>query len=421
MAMADSKLLIIKKGPLRAFFYALFFLVFAETMQAQPAYVFSDQGEEKLAKGDVAGALKDFDAAIKADSKHALSYARRGRAHALNGRKDLAQADWTKAIQLKGDLAEAYLYRSDFYLKNNDKVKALADLNKLIDLDPSNKSAYENRGYALKETGDATKALDDFSKAISMGVSNEKILLSRAELLLKKETGKAMQDLNAVLKLNPKNVKALELRAQAYFNTRKFDEALKDLEAWHAVEGNKEALCAMRVQIYALVGQADKSLPDLNYLIDQLKSKDKNYLALRADANVAKGDAAAALKDINKLILMEKESPEWLIKRAEIYLQQGKSKEPMAINDLKKAIAIDANNIHAYERLSALYVNANKWDEGMEACDKAIALKETPDLFYLRSKCHFKKGNTKSSCKDLEKARQLGHPEAAKDMATICR
>jgi tetratricopeptide (TPR) repeat protein len=421
MAMADNKTLNLKKGPYRTFFYVLLLLFISSNIYAQPAYVFSDQGEEKMSKGDVAGALKDFDAAIKADSKHALSYARRGRAHALNGRKDLAQADWTKAIQLKADLPEAYLFRSEFYLKNNDKVKALADLNKLIDLDPNNKTAYENRGYALKETGDAAKALDDFNKAIGMGVTNEKILLSRAEVLLKKETAKAIQDLNQVLKLNPKNAKALEFRVQAYFNTRKFDEALKDLEAWHALEGNKEALCAIRVQIYSLVGQADKSLPDLNYLIDQLKSKDKNYLAMRADANVAKGDAAAALKDINKLILLEKESPEWLIKRAEIYLTQGKSKEPMAINDLKKAITIDANNIHAYERLSALYVNANKWDEAMEACDKAIALKETPDLFYLRSKCHFKKGNTKSSCKDLEKARQLGHPEAAKDMATICR
>lgn len=419
--MEDKLHLKWKKGPIRAFFYVLFFLFTAVKGLAQPAYVFSDQGEEKMSKGDVAGALKDFDAAIKADSKHAISYARRGKAHALNGRKDLAQADWTKAIQLKGDLPEAYLYRSDFYLKNNEKVKALADLNKLIDLVPDNKTAYENRAYVLKETGDAVKALEDLNKAMSMGVNNEKILLTRAELLMKKESAKALQDLNQVIKMNPKNAKAFELRANAYFNSRKFDEALKDLESWHALEGNKEPLCAMRVQIYSMVGQADKSLPDLNYLIDQLKSKDKNYLALRADAYIAKGDGASALKDVNKLILMEKESPEWLIKRAEIYLKQGKSKEPMAINDLKKAITIDANNINAYERLAALYVNANKWDDGLEACDKAIGLKETPDLFYLRSKCHFKKGNTKSSCKDLEKARQLGHPEAAKDMAAICR
>lgn len=421
MAMEDSLNIKLKKVPFGAFFYALFFLFLSADVFAQPAYVFSDQGEEKLSKGDVAGAIKDFDAAIKADSKHAISYARRGRAHAMNGRKDLAQTDWTKASQLKGDLPEVYLYRSEFYLKNNEKVKALTDLNKLIDLVPDNKSAYENRGYVLKESGDAAKALEDLNKAIGMGVSNEKIYLARAEILLKKDSGKALQDLNQVIKMNPKTAKAYELRSQLFFNTRKFDEALKDLEAWHGLEGNKEALCAMRVQIYSMVGQADKSLPDLNYLIDQLKSKDKNYLALRADAFIAKGDGASALKDINKLILMEKESPEWLIKRAEIYLKQGKSKEPMAINDLKKAITIDANNINAYERLAALYVNANKWDEGMEACDKAISLKETPDLYYLRSKCHFKKGNTKSSCKDLEKARQLGHAEAGKDMATICR
>jgi len=421
MVMEDRRIKLHLRSGLHSLFCILFFLFISINLSAQPAYVFSDQGEEKLSKGDVAGAIKDFDAAIKADSKHALSFARRGKAHALNGRKDLAQLDWSKAQQLKGDLPELYLFRSEFYLKNNEKVKAMTDLNRLLDLDPNNKNAYEARAYLHKENNDAQKALDDLNKAFSMGLSNEKLLLCRAELLMKKDAGKAMQDLNQVIKDNPKSAKAYDLRSLAFFNMRKFDEALKDLESWHGIEGNKEVLCARRVQIYSLVGQADKSLPDLNFLIDQLKSKDKNYLAMRADAFLAKGDGASALKDINKLILLEKESPDWLIKRAEIYLKQGKSKEPMAINDLKKAIAIDPNNTGAYEKLAALYVNANKWDEGMEACDKAIALKESAELYYQRSKCFFKKGNTKSSCKDLEKARQLGHADAAKDMATICR
>jgi tetratricopeptide (TPR) repeat protein len=61
---------------------------------------FGAQGAAKLAQGDVAAALANFDEAIKADPNDASAYEHSGDAHARLGKAQAARDAWGKALSL---------------------------------------------------------------------------------------------------------------------------------------------------------------------------------------------------------------------------------------------------------------------------------------------------------------------------------
>ena len=403
--------------------FLLLFMLCGLFAWAQPAYVFSDRGAEKLDKGDVAGALSDFNAALQADPNHAISLARRGFANALNGRKDLAETDWNKALQINPNLFDVFSFRSDFYLKNGNQDAALKDLNRLIELNPGERLAYEKRVPLLLQSGKKVEALRDIEKAISLGSTSEVLLLARASAKSSSDPVAALKDVEAVLKKNASSSDALFIRASILATQGKFTQALKDLDECLLKGGSRDSVAFRRIRIHESSGNNQLAISELNFLLDERKVKSNDLLAKRSAILLQNKNFSAAIKDINKLILADKTQAEWLYQRGVIYLAQGKSKEPMAISDFKKVLDMNPKHAGAACSLAALYVNSGKWDLGLECCTKAIEVSgkaATNDLYYLRSKCYFKKDNIKACCKDLETAAQLGNREAVKDLSVMC-
>jgi tetratricopeptide (TPR) repeat protein len=156
-------------------------------------------------------------------------------------------------------------------------------------------------------------------------------------------------------------------------------------------------------------------------LIDVVKTKEVNAYYKRSQFLFRKNDFAGALKDCNKALTFDRDNADLLLLRSRIYLAQGKSKEPMAMNDLKKVTEMNPKNQQAWDLLAEAKFKAGKWEEAKTAIDKSIALGETAEAVYMRSKCHYKLGNTKACCSDLNRAKALGHAEAAKDLAVVCK
>src|SRR5688500_9923382 len=72
-----------KSTKMKIFFpFLLFFSIsISFTIYGQPAYIFHEKGLQKLNKGDYAGAIKEFDTAIKKDKNDFEVYTDRGRAN----------------------------------------------------------------------------------------------------------------------------------------------------------------------------------------------------------------------------------------------------------------------------------------------------------------------------------------------------
>ena len=124
-----------------------------------------DRGIEKAKKGDLDGALADFNLAIKLSPNNAVAYY--NRAHAKRLKKDAAGAlaDCTRAIELDPKFGEAYFERGTLKGRSKDVDGAIADFTRAIELKPDHAYAYYNRGIARKAKGDKAGADADFKSA----------------------------------------------------------------------------------------------------------------------------------------------------------------------------------------------------------------------------------------------------------------
>jgi len=119
-------------------------------------------------KGDLSGAISDFNQAIKADPNYAPAYQWRGHALSLAGRLDDAIADYTQAIKLDPKLVDPHYDRGVAHAEKSEFDLALVDFSQTIELDPKNTDAYYNRGHVKYFTGDLDGAISDLNQAITL-------------------------------------------------------------------------------------------------------------------------------------------------------------------------------------------------------------------------------------------------------------
>jgi tetratricopeptide (TPR) repeat protein len=147
--------------------------LFNSTAEAQNAVSYFDRGFAKQKKGDLDGAMADYNQAVKLNPKDASAYNNRGNVKFTKGDLNGAMADYNLAIKSNPKYAAAYNNLGNVKLRKGDPNGALADLNQAIDLNPQYGLAYRNRGNAKRKKGDLDGAIADFNLAIKLGVTNE--------------------------------------------------------------------------------------------------------------------------------------------------------------------------------------------------------------------------------------------------------
>src|SRR5881394_1013040 len=124
-----------------------------------------NRGIEKAKKGDLDGAIADFDRAAELNPKDDAPYYNRAQARQLKNDKAGAIADYTKAIELGSTNPAAYNNRGNARAENKDRDGAIADYTRAIELKPDYARAYYNRAVLKKEKGDKAGAAADFKRA----------------------------------------------------------------------------------------------------------------------------------------------------------------------------------------------------------------------------------------------------------------
>ena len=124
-----------------------------------------NRGIEKAKKGDLDGAIADFDRAAELDPKNDAPYYNRAQAKRLKNDTAGAIADYTRAIELGSTNPAAYNNRGNARAENKDLDGAIADYTRAIELKPDYARAYYNRAVVKKDKGDTTGAEADFKTA----------------------------------------------------------------------------------------------------------------------------------------------------------------------------------------------------------------------------------------------------------------
>lgn len=132
-------------------------------------YAFAERGYARMEKGELKGALSDYDEAIRIDPGNAEYLLNRGLVR--ERLRDLAGAydDYTKAIAIKATFDKAWLGRGNVLSKQGRLEEAIEDYGVAILYNPGYASAYYNRAIARGRLHQNELACADLTTAESLG------------------------------------------------------------------------------------------------------------------------------------------------------------------------------------------------------------------------------------------------------------
>jgi len=193
------------------------------------------------------------------------------------------------AIELNSDVPEFYIHRAYWNRALHKYVEALNDLNTALVVDPENADAYVGKAtiYLLQAFDQPSfpnevdqnlldKAFHESEQAISIDTQNEDAYATRAYVFqIRKEYPAALNDLNTVIALNPKHPLIYATRGAVYQTMGDYDNALRDFDRSISLDKNGIEIAYFgRALTYISLGERDKAISDLKYVMEITESLD---------------------------------------------------------------------------------------------------------------------------------------------------
>lgn len=145
----------------------------------------------------------------------AEAYLRRGLARQSRGNVSGALADFNRALELKPGLAPAYYYRGNLLYKLGQFDAAVSDYDRLVELDPRNAAAYYNRGVARFARGDWAGAVGDMTGAVSLDSGHARAYYVRGVAEhMRGNLDAAVADFDRAVEINPRYAEAYNNRGR---------------------------------------------------------------------------------------------------------------------------------------------------------------------------------------------------------------
>ncbi|MEG4350864.1 tetratricopeptide repeat-containing serine protease family protein [Microcoleus sp. LAD1_D3] len=225
----------------------------------QDAKTYYVRGLSRFDKGDLSGAVADFNQAIQTQSDYSEAYFYRALAYSDLRQMPKSIADYSKAIALNAVYVDAYYNRGLVLSAMGDKPGAIADYTQVIRLDRNFAAAYNNRGLALSDLGDQKGAIDDFNQALQINPGRANTYFNRGLALFRINNDRsALADYTQAIQLNPNYAKAFANRGITLVRMGDRQGAIADLQQaarlFRAQGMNADAQKALD-----LIGQLQKS------------------------------------------------------------------------------------------------------------------------------------------------------------------
>jgi Flp pilus assembly protein TadD len=316
-----------------------------------------------------------------------------------------------------GHFQLAYVYTA---LKRADDARA--EYERTIALDPKMSEAYLNLGVLLLDKHDYAAAITPLRKAVELlpAQSHPRSLLAVAQDR-SGDTAGAAETLQAVLRLDPKDLNAINYLGWSAINSGKpaeaegqFRRALEiDPHAPGPLKGLAESLDAQKKPEAAdayrgyLAQKPDDSQARarlIHLLVDQEKYEDAlgeldrsdagkspslESLKLRADIQIAQKKLDDAITTLQRARILAPNDAQLLGGLGRIEMQ--KRDFPAAERELKAALQIDRNNLVYWKDLSSTYYLSGNCPSALAVLE-VIAKAETPGAasWFVRALCYDK-------------------------------
>lgn len=283
-----------------------------------------------------------------------------------------------KALSEGRKLFEQKNYR-DASVKFADSVK----------FDPSNDEAHFYKGYThyyLKEYNEALSELDTaFQQTGSLKLEekqkNEKLLMiKRVRAIVqyeRKDYSAAMDDIRAVLAVEPQRMEFVRLAAAISLEQKNYDEALVSYQKISAAAPNDGNIKYTLATIYAAKGDYEQQAAFAEAAMSQGTSHFAEAQVLAAEANLRLGKTQQAENQLLGIISANPNNREAYRTLAEVYRQQSRFTD--AIDLLRRAIRIYDKDGELYTDIAWYYSLAGRHEDAVQAAQAGIRF--SPDKY----------------------------------------
>ncbi len=140
-----------------------------QSNNALMAQAYIADGQQRVAAGDLRGALASFGVASTLDPKLVTAWWARARIRQELGQIDGAIGDLDQVVALQPKAFVAYFTRGRLKWLNNDPTGTVADMTAALALDSGYPGAYFIRGQARARLGEFATAIADYDRALALG------------------------------------------------------------------------------------------------------------------------------------------------------------------------------------------------------------------------------------------------------------
>lgn len=336
-----------------------------------------------------------------------------------------------KMTQIKKDLpatlTEANLF---IYMANSqtDSATYVALVNDFVRKFPDAADGYMYRAQISAAAFDYANAESDMQQALKKATNKDDVLFNYARMIYQKEIfqenksyenwnlDKALSMIQEANSINPQPAYR-QVEGNILFAQKKYDEAynvftgltktnMDKAEMWFAAARCRE----MQKDTTAMLALMDSTMA--TFTKPYLKQAGP-YLWARANARIdAKKyrDAVNDLNDYEQLMAAQVNARFYYIRsQAEI---EGRLYQ-QALNDLTKAVTMEPKETLYYAEKASLHIRVGQYDEAIATADESISIEpQGSDGYLFKGLAQCLKGDKKNGIPNLQKAKDLGDPQA---------
>jgi tetratricopeptide (TPR) repeat protein len=205
---------------------------YSEIVDPKTSDAFCNRGMSRAQVGDIKGALKDFDEAIRLGPKNGRAYYGRAQVYVDQEKHAQAVADYNLAVKYEPNESKYWLARGRGISTNGGtREDVLACYDRGIELDPENPELYCARAYIRGLMLDTKGAIADLNQAEKYDKKDAYIPYARGnEQLVLKNQKAAMEDFNKALAMYPEYSTVLCTRGRLYKDMGDMKSAMRDFD-----------------------------------------------------------------------------------------------------------------------------------------------------------------------------------------------
>ncbi len=308
-----------------------------------------------------------------------------------------AEEDFSKAIKLNDAVVTSYLDKMEKYSKMNDYQKSTSDMPDGFIYNHDLALPYYGRGMALENQSKNEEALADYEKAVSIDPKYTEAICQRGIMYIAKgQKDKGCMDLQKAKKQGNEKAKSL------------FDKnTCSDISSAYVFSGDKKFAEKDYKAAYE----------DYNAAI-LLNGESFDAYIKRAQCNVQLKKYAKAITDYDKALKIKPDTLQVFFLRGLAY--NAADNYGLAFNDFTTVVRLDPNNYEAYIQRAYSCEGMQKYKSAIYDYNQAIRIKPTDGAAYYKRGLANQDASDNSACKDFMMAASFGFEEA-KPLAEGCK